>query len=253
MCFKEFCFPDCWKISSMVPVFKNVGERFVAKNYCLVSLFSVVSKVFEKHKKLLDYLEKCNLFSDFQCGFRPSWSPADVLTVVSDRVDRAFNRFGTTWAVALDISKAFDRVWHAGLLHKHKSLVLFCLFSIIDGFEWFWLGSFHKNIQLILEFLKAPFWVQHFLYYTLTTFLMMLSVILLSVLITLLSIVSVISHLIYKTLWTGARGGLLISMLGKLNWFHLSGLITLVLLMWKWMGQFLRKNHHWRCWGWLSF
>ena len=56
----------------MVPVFKNVGERFVAKNYWLVSLFSVVSKVFEKHKKLLDYLEKCDLFSDFQFGFRPS-------------------------------------------------------------------------------------------------------------------------------------------------------------------------------------
>ena len=45
---KESCFPDCWKVSSMVPVFKNVEERFTAKNYCPVSLLSVVSKVFEK-------------------------------------------------------------------------------------------------------------------------------------------------------------------------------------------------------------
>ena len=45
-CLKESCFPDCWKVSSVVPVFKNVGERFTAKNYCPVSLLSVVSKVF---------------------------------------------------------------------------------------------------------------------------------------------------------------------------------------------------------------
>ena len=42
-CLKESCFADCWKVSLVVPVFKNVGERCVAKNYCPVSLFSVVS------------------------------------------------------------------------------------------------------------------------------------------------------------------------------------------------------------------
>ena len=41
---KESCFPVCWKVSSVVPVFKNVGERSTAKNYCNVSLLSVVSK-----------------------------------------------------------------------------------------------------------------------------------------------------------------------------------------------------------------
>ena len=57
-------------------------------------------------------------------------------------------------------------------------------------------------------------------------------------------------NLIYETLWTGARIGLLISMLGKLNWFRLTSL-TLVLVMWKLMGLFLRKNLL-RCWGWPS-
>ena len=41
-----------------------------------------------------------------------------VVTAVSDRIARAFNKSGATRAVALDISKAFNRVWHAGLLHK---------------------------------------------------------------------------------------------------------------------------------------
>ena len=47
-CLKESCFPDCWKVSSVVPGFTNVGERSTAKNYCPVSLLSVVGKVFEK-------------------------------------------------------------------------------------------------------------------------------------------------------------------------------------------------------------
>ena len=48
-CLKESCFPYCWKVSSAVPVFKNVGERSTAKNHHPVSLLSAVSKVFEKH------------------------------------------------------------------------------------------------------------------------------------------------------------------------------------------------------------
>ena len=63
-----------WIISSVVPVFKNVGERSTAKNYCPVSLISVVSKAFEKliNNKIVDHLEKFGLFSDFQYGFRSS-------------------------------------------------------------------------------------------------------------------------------------------------------------------------------------
>ena len=77
-----------------------------------------------------------------------------------------------------------------------RCLAVFLLFSVIDGFEWFWMGSLHKNIQLMLEFFKAPFLVLHFPYYALMTFLMMLYVILLSMLMMLLSILSVIRHLI---------------------------------------------------------
>ena len=63
-CLKESCFPDCWKVSWVVPVFKNVGERSTAKNYHRVSLLSVVSKVFEKivNNRIVDHLEKYGLF-----------------------------------------------------------------------------------------------------------------------------------------------------------------------------------------------
>ena len=71
---KESCFPDCWKVSSVVPVFKNIRERSTAKNYCPVDHLSVGSKVFEKlvNNKIVDHLEKSGLFSDFQYGFRSS-------------------------------------------------------------------------------------------------------------------------------------------------------------------------------------
>ena len=98
------------------------------------------------------------------------------------------------------------------------------------------------------------------------TFLAMLSVILLSMLMILLTLLSVIRHmicsnnlnwllnlnLIYETMWTGVRSALLTSVLGKLSWFHLTCLTRMVLLMWKYMGLFLRKNRLSRCWGWPS-
>ena len=73
-CLKESCFPECYKVLSVFPVFKNVGERFTAKNCRPISLLSVVSKVFEKlvNNRTVDHLEKCNLLSDFQYGFRSS-------------------------------------------------------------------------------------------------------------------------------------------------------------------------------------
>ena len=110
-CLKESFFPDCWKVSSMVPVFKNVGERSTDKNYRPVGLLSVVVKVFEKlvNSRIVGQLEKCGPFSDFQYGFR-SRSTADLLTVVYDRLARAFHRSGATRAVAFDIFKAFDRI-----------------------------------------------------------------------------------------------------------------------------------------------
>ena len=133
MYMKESCFPDCWKVSSVVPVFKNIGEMYNAKNYRPVSFLPVVSKVFEK------------LFPDFQYDFTSFRSTVDLLTVVSDGIAKAFNKSGATRAVALDISKAFDRVWHAGLLHKHMSYrISGQIFGLVSSF----LSNRHLRVVL---------------------------------------------------------------------------------------------------------
>ena len=79
-------------------------------------------------------------------GFRSFWSTADLPTVVSDRIGRVFIRSGATRAVALDISKAFGRVWHAGRLDKLK-------FYRISGQIFGLFSSFHSNrcLQVVLD------------------------------------------------------------------------------------------------------
>ena len=91
--------------------------------------------------RIVDHLKKRGIFFDFQYGFRSSQSNADLVAVVSDGIARAFNRSRATRAVALDISKAFDRVWHAGFLHKLKSYG-------ISGYIFGLISSFLSNRQL---------------------------------------------------------------------------------------------------------
>ena len=57
MCLKEPCFPDFWKVSSMILVSTSIGERYTANNYHSVSLFFVVSKAFKKlvNNRIVDH------------------------------------------------------------------------------------------------------------------------------------------------------------------------------------------------------
>ena len=165
----------------------------------------MVSKVFEKliNNRIVDHLEKCGLFSDFQYGFRSSRSTADLLTVVSDRIARAFDRFGTTRAVALDTSKTFDGVWHAGLLQKLNSYGMSDqIFGLISPFlsnRWLQVVLDAKSSQEYPVNAAVPqgsILGPTLSHYALMSFLMMLSVMLLSVLMILLSTQSVIRPLI---------------------------------------------------------
>ena len=156
----------------MVPVFKDVLERCTAKNYQPVCLLSALSKIFEKlvNNRVVDHLEKCGLFliSSMVLGllnqrqiFRQLYL-IDLLGVLIG--------LGPLELLQLGISYTLDRF--CGILvfftnvksyeFQVRYLALFCLFSVIDYFGWFSMGSLQKNILLMLVFLKAPFLVQTF-------------------------------------------------------------------------------------------
>ena len=109
----------------------------------------MVSEVFEKlvNNKIVDHVEKCgSFFSDFQYDLRFSQSIADLLTVVYDRIARAFNLSGTTQAEACDIYKAFNRVWYAGHFHKLTSSgILGQIFGLISSF------LSNRGLQVVLD------------------------------------------------------------------------------------------------------
>ena len=107
-CLQESCFPDCWKVSSVVSYLRMLGKGLRPKTTALLVFFLWLVK--SLNNMIVDHLEKCGLFSDFQYGFRSSRLTADLVTGVSNRIARAFNRSGATRAIALDISKVFDRV-----------------------------------------------------------------------------------------------------------------------------------------------
>ena len=88
----------------------KICSKFTGQHPCR----SAISIKLQSNLFLRTPLEGCS----YSIVFRSSRSTANLLTVVSDRISRAFNRLGATWAVTLNISKAFDRVWH---LHRLKS------------------------------------------------------------------------------------------------------------------------------------
>ena len=177
----------------MIPVFKKVGEWFASKNYCPVSFFSVVSKVFEK--LVNKHLGKWGLFSDFQYGFSFSRSTVDFLTVVSDKIVKTFNRSRVTRTVVPDLSKGFDRVCYAGLLFKLKSYgISGKIFGVILSFfrnRWVHVvldgksQEYPVNVGVLQSSILGP-----------TLFLLYINEVLLSMLMILLSSLSVITHLI---------------------------------------------------------
>ncbi len=110
----------------MQPVPKK-GDCSNPSNYRPIALISCLSKAFETilNRKFLKHLSSSNLLSDHQYGFRKGRSTGDLLAFLINSWSSSFNCFGETFAVALDISKAFDRVWHKALLSKQPSYGLY--------------------------------------------------------------------------------------------------------------------------------
>ena len=110
-----------WKLANVIPIFKK-GDKQLIKNYRPISLLPICGKIFEKiiFNNLYNYLNTNNLITKNQSGFRPGDSTTNELLYLVNEIDKAFDdpKSLEVRAVFLDISKAFDKVWHDGLLFK---------------------------------------------------------------------------------------------------------------------------------------
>ena len=112
-------FPTPYKDANLSPIPKK-GDLSLLTNHRPVSLLNSESKVFERlvFKHLFNHLSDNNILTPLQSGFLPGDSTVNQLTFLYNTFCRALDEGKEIRVVFCDIKKAFDRVWHAGLLHK---------------------------------------------------------------------------------------------------------------------------------------
>ena len=132
-------FPDVWKQANVSPLYKKDDPSLVC-NYRPISLLSSIGKVMEKiiHKHMFNYFNDHSIITCLQSGFVPGDSTVNQLVDIYNTFCKALDNGLEVRAVFCDISKAFDRVWHKGLIYKLKR-------AGINGLLLDWLSDYLTN------------------------------------------------------------------------------------------------------------
>ena len=114
-------FSNSWKYANVQPIHKKENRQIIS-NYRPISLLPVCGKILEKivFDQVYTFLNVNNLLSKKQSGFRPGDSTIYQLLSITSSIYENFENYEETRAVFLDISKAFDKVWHDGIIFKLK-------------------------------------------------------------------------------------------------------------------------------------
>ena len=141
-------FPQDWKTAVVVPLYKQRGDASAPTNYRPVSLLPAVAKVLDaiQSKRLSSFLLKNKLLTDHQFGFLPGRSTTQQLVYVVDKWLQTQDKGSASVGVFLDFQKAFDKVWHKGLLFK-----LACCGVSPDALSWFESYLFDRAITVRVE------------------------------------------------------------------------------------------------------
>ena len=113
-------FPHNWKEATIIPIPKKGKDKSNKTSYRPISLLSCLAKTMERmvNRRLQYHLEKNDLLSPIQSGFRRHRGTEDQIAYLTQDVEDAFQKKMKTLAVFVDLKSAFDKVWKEGLLIK---------------------------------------------------------------------------------------------------------------------------------------
>jgi len=118
--------PSDWKKATIIPLLKAKKSAFDVASYRPVAVISTLCKIMERMvaNRLRWWMESNHYFNKSQSGFRKQRSTIDQIMRLADAAHKAVNNRRYTVAVMLDLEKAFDLVWHDGLLYKMEKMGL---------------------------------------------------------------------------------------------------------------------------------
>ena len=139
-CLESSTFPAIWKKGNVIPVHKK-GDKQILSNYRPISLLPIFSKIFERiiFDTIFKFIDQNDFFNPNQSGFRPGDSCIHQLISITHDIHKSYdtNPSQEVRALFLDISKAFERVWHKGLLYKIRNFgIEGNLFKLIEFFTF---------------------------------------------------------------------------------------------------------------------
>ena len=138
--------PDDLKIAKIIPVYKSEDKKIIS-NYRPISILSAFSKILERlvYNRLLDFINKNNILSKNQYGFRKNISTSMALLDLVDKISTSIENNKFTIGIFIDLAKAFDTVNHNILLNK---LYHYGVRGI--PFDWFksYLANRHQYVYL---------------------------------------------------------------------------------------------------------
>ena len=139
--------PVSLKVAKVIPVFKNKGDPSEIKNYRPISLLPSMSKILEKivYKRLYNFLEKNDILTHNQFGFRQGHSTELAIIQLCNRIIESFVNKKHTIGVFMDLSKAFDTIDHSILLYKLK-------FYGVRGTALHWFEDYLSNRKQFVFF-----------------------------------------------------------------------------------------------------
>ena len=116
--------PSSWKLAYISMILKPMKNPNQPLSYRPISLLSTLAKLMERviQSRLLDWTKKNNIISIYQSGFSKIKSTYDHIFRILQDGTQAFNKNMMVGAIFIDLEKAFDRVWHHGLIYKISEL-----------------------------------------------------------------------------------------------------------------------------------